>query len=106
MLRRSLPRRFIIVRTVFIRHFPPINFPNFFLCSLFLVELIIVDVDLKQRPTPSQGVAIKKNSVSSRTCHFYRLTSQPDRSKIFVSTLDDHKNYLDESTGFSDRLLY
>ena len=100
MLRRSLPRRFIIVKTVFIRHFPPINFPNFFLCSLFLVELIIVEVDLKKRSTPSQGVAIKKNSVSSRTCHFYRLT------KIFISTPDDHKNYLDESTGFSDRLLY
>ena len=60
----------------------------------------------KKRSTPSQGVAIKKNSVSSRTCHFYRLTSKPDRSKILISKLDDHKNYLDESTGFSDRLLY
>ena len=71
------------------------------------MELIIVEVDLKKkRSTPSQGVAIKKNSVSSRTCLFYRLTSKPDRSKILISKLDDHKNYLDESTGFSDRLLY
>ena len=55
------------------------------------MELIIVEVDLKKRSTPSQGVAIKKNSVSSRTCHFYRLTSKPDRSKILISKLDDHK---------------
>ena len=35
MLRRSLPRRFIIVKTVFIRHVPPINFSTFLMFFVF-----------------------------------------------------------------------
>ena len=35
MLHRSLPRRFIIVKTVFIRHDLPINFPTFFMIFVF-----------------------------------------------------------------------
>ena len=71
MLRRSLPRGFIIVKTVFIRHVPPINFPTFFMFFVFS-GVNYCRSRLKKRSTPSQGVAIKKKSVSSRTCHFYR----------------------------------